>query len=84
MTKPNYEFDPEALNELWNNSPNIKEQYGMLTGGALLRVLRHLRNGWEEIEKLDETVNELRDQVTLCEEAYEDLLVQQSTGTADA
>jgi hypothetical protein len=73
-------LDPAVLEVLWDSSPQIRERYGSLTNGALLKVLRHLARSWEIISELNLKIDELSDSLLLVEEAYDDLLIEKAGG----
>jgi hypothetical protein len=79
METPNYEFDPEALNELWNSVSEVRERYGMLTGGALLTCLRDLVFVCQERSDMLLRIEQLEEMLLLANEAHDDLLQQKAT-----
>ena len=79
METPNYEFDPEALNEIWNSVLEVRERYGMLTGGALLTCLRDLVFVCQDRSDLLLRIEQLEEMLLLANEAHDDLLQQKAT-----
>ena len=81
MEASNYQFDPEVLNELWNSVPEVRDRYGMLTGGSLLSCLRDWVFVCKERGDLFLKIEELEEMLLLANEAHDDLLQQRARGS---
>lgn len=83
MDANDYEFEPEVLNKLWNSVPEVRDRFGVLTGGALLQVLRQLILVWKERGDLLLEIEGLEEALLLSNDAYNDLLNQHLGGESD-